>query len=243
MKIVALGDTHGRSIWKEITVKEMDADKIIFIGDYFDTHGGGYSGNRQLENFKDIIAFKKANPDKVTLLVGNHDFHYMKSAKETYSGYQQGYALEFQEELEAALKEDLMQMCYKHDDYFFSHAGLTKTWVEESFTQAPFDEVKPTLETIEQSVNDLFKYKPYYFRFNMGMNLDGSGDDICQTPIWVRPRSLMQDMYEGVKCVVGHTTVKQLGLNPDDTKLILIDSLGTTQEYLVIENGVPRVAK
>jgi predicted phosphodiesterase len=45
MKLIALGDTHGRSKWKEIVEKENDADKIIFIGDYFDAKDGGYSAN------------------------------------------------------------------------------------------------------------------------------------------------------------------------------------------------------
>lgn len=37
MKLIALGDTHGRTDWKEI-VAETEFDKVIFIGDYFDTH-------------------------------------------------------------------------------------------------------------------------------------------------------------------------------------------------------------
>lgn len=245
MKIVALGDTHGRSTWQSIVAQEeKTADKIIFIGDYFDTHSGGYhSANRQIENFKDIVAYKKANPDKVVLLFGNHDFHYLKAAKEEYSGYQHRYAFDIQQVIEEALAEDLMQMCFKHDDYFFSHAGLTKTWVEDSFVAEPWETEKPTLENIEQAVNDLFKYKPYYFRFNMGANFSNTGDDICQTPIWVRPISLMRDMFEGIKCVVGHTTVKHMDLSDKFPNLILIDALGTSQEYLVIEDGVAKIAK
>lgn len=243
MKIIALGDTHGRSIWKEITAKENDADKIIFIGDYFDSHSNGYSGNRQIENFKDIIAFKKANMDKVILLIGNHDFHYMKAAQETYSGYQHGYALEIRLLLEEALADDLLQMCYKHGNFFFSHAGLTNTWVEESFVSQPFEIGSVTIDNIEESVNDLFRYKPNYFRFNMGANLSQTGDDICQSPIWVRPASLMKDIFDGLRCVVGHTTVRQLGLNYQLPKVILIDCLGTSQEYLAIEDGTPIAVK
>ena len=44
MKTITIGDTHGRSKWKNIVEKEKDADKIIFIGDYFDAKDG-YSGN------------------------------------------------------------------------------------------------------------------------------------------------------------------------------------------------------
>jgi len=37
MRIIALGDTHGRTDWKQITARER-FDKVVFIGDYFDTH-------------------------------------------------------------------------------------------------------------------------------------------------------------------------------------------------------------
>lgn len=36
MKIVALGDTHGRLNWKVIVTKENESDKIIFIGELSD---------------------------------------------------------------------------------------------------------------------------------------------------------------------------------------------------------------
>jgi predicted phosphodiesterase len=36
MKIIALGDTHGRTMWKDIVAKESDADKIVFNGDLSD---------------------------------------------------------------------------------------------------------------------------------------------------------------------------------------------------------------
>ena len=76
---------------------------------------------------------------------------------------------------------------------------------------------------------------------NVGDNMDMSGDDITQSPIWVRPHSLAIDMVDGIRCVVGHTQVKQLGLNEKFPNLILIDCLGFTDEYLVITDGVASV--
>ncbi|MFM7767039.1 MAG: hypothetical protein ACKO9S_04160 [Bacteroidota bacterium] len=35
-KIVAIGDIPGRDVWKKIVKSHQDADRIIFIGDYFD---------------------------------------------------------------------------------------------------------------------------------------------------------------------------------------------------------------
>ena len=68
MRIVAIGDTHGRSKWKEIVEREKDADKIVFIGDYFDAKDGGYSANRQIVNFNEIVEYKKDNPDIKSIL-------------------------------------------------------------------------------------------------------------------------------------------------------------------------------
>ena len=44
MKTIAIGDTHGRSQWKDIVKKEKDVDKIIFIGDYFLEKDTNYPG-------------------------------------------------------------------------------------------------------------------------------------------------------------------------------------------------------
>jgi predicted phosphodiesterase len=37
MKIVAIGDIHGRDYWKQIIEQEQDADVFVFVGDYFDS--------------------------------------------------------------------------------------------------------------------------------------------------------------------------------------------------------------
>ena len=63
-KIIAIGDIHGRDIWEQIIEKEKSADKIIFIGDYFDTLLP-ISSDLQIINFEKIISFKKENKDKV----------------------------------------------------------------------------------------------------------------------------------------------------------------------------------
>ena len=228
MKIIALGDTHGRVIWKDIVAKELESsDKIIFIGDYFDTRDNGISGNKQIVNFKELLQLKRDNPDKVVLLFGNHDFHYLRGVGETYSGYQAGYAIDIGAAINDAIAEGIMQMCYRIDKYVFTHAGVTKTWCLDN-------EIDVT--NLETSINDLFKYKPLSFKFTMGDNYSQTGNDVCQSPIWVRPVSLLRDMVDDITCVVGHTTVNEIGISD---KLILIDTLGITGDYLTIIDGVP----
>ena len=236
MRIITCGDTHGRVKWKEIVAKEASADKIIFIGDYFDTHSKGVSGNKQIVNFKEILEFKKANPPQVVLLIGNHDFHYIRGIGETYSGYQAGYALEIGELVEGAIKDGHMQMCYLQDGYLFSHAGLTKTWyglVTGNYTPVVDD-------MLVQTINDILAYQPNRFIFRMGDNFSDTGNDVTQGPIWVRPYSLSKDKVDGVICVVGHTPTRNGITIVEESGIILTDCLGETDEYLVIEDGKAR---
>jgi metallophosphoesterase superfamily enzyme len=74
MKTVLIGDIHGHDSWKQIIEQEQDADRIIFVGDYFDSFT--IPGLIQCENFQDIIEFKKTSDKEVVLLVGNHDYNY-----------------------------------------------------------------------------------------------------------------------------------------------------------------------
>jgi len=229
-RVIVFGDTHGRSIWKQIVEKEKNADKIIFIGDYFDSFD--IKGDAQIQNFQDIIEFKKQNIDKVVLLMGNHDFHY-EPGGETYSGFQSGYQFMISSLLRT--NKDLLQMCYINENYLFTHAGVTKTWCKNILGNE-----NPNKNVLEQLINDMFEFQPKAFNFTPGQNRSPYGDDICQTPIWVRPDSLRKDCIEGYIQVVGHTHQNNLKIEPN---LILIDTLGSSEEYLVIENGKPDIGK
>lgn len=75
--------------------------------------------------------------------------------------------------------------------------------------------------------------------------LDPHGDNEEQSPIWIRPRSLMSANKNTIRTrfiqVVGHTQVKKLDIEGTmkaaGGRYYLIDCLGTTGEYLIIENG------
>jgi predicted MPP superfamily phosphohydrolase len=225
MTIIALGDTHGRPNWKTIIEKE-EFDKIVFVGDYFDSKEFILE-KQQKKNFEDIIAFKKTYPEKVTLLFGNHDFHYLPYIDEKYSSYQASAALEIGKMLEDALSENLIQMCFRSGGFLFTHAGVTKTWAEAN---------EIDLDNVEESINSLFIRNPSAFKFTIGINRSLIGDDISQTPIWVRPISLISDKIEGYTQVVGHTNLEQVSFSYGP---IFIDTLGTSGQYLKIVDQVP----
>jgi len=231
MKIIALGDIHGRSIWKRIA-QENNYDRLVFMGDYFDSKEG-INPEQQLQNFAEIIELKKLQPEKIILLIGNHDFHYFRFAPRNYSGYQMEASPLIQTALNSALDSNYLQISFIHSTFLFTHAGVTKTWLKNQKYDSTI--------LIDVFLQDLFLKKPLAFHFTSGHVLSKIGNETCQTPIWVRPKSLFLDALDGYTHVVGHTQRPSIFIAPN--KMILIDTLGISGEYLVVENDNVSIQK
>lgn len=230
-KIIAIGDTHGRNKWKDIVTKEHDTDRVIFLGDYFDSFNIPFE--EQMNNFLSILEYKRSMPDKVVLLLGNHEYHYLTSYSfDRYSGHQLQYAGKIEEILEQAIKEKLIKVAHMEDGYLCTHAGLTKTWMVNN------NIIGGTADLI----NLTFKKNPGAFKFTpYKTGLDNVGDSVTQSPIWVRPMALLSDLPEGLKQVVGHTHQPE-GINEDVSgHVFFIDTLDYRVEYLIINNGTPKI--
>lgn len=231
MKITAIGDIHGRDLWKKIIDKESDSDMFVFVGDYVDTHEN-INGFKQLENLKEILRFKRDNPEKVRLLIGNHDYHYFPKPIVWglyYSGFQGHMIPDFREYLSSAYNDGMIQPCYVHEDLLFVHAGVSKTWCQT------YDVDQSDLE---HSLDDLFYTKISAFDFQIDPDTDRGwsnpyGDNIFQSPLWIRPKSLLEDKIDGYRQIVGHTQMKSIGL---EASVKFIDTLEVGQ-YLIYENN------
>lgn len=223
MTTLVLGDTHGRDYWKQIVDKE-NFDRIVFIGDYFDSFD--ITGGKQVDNFLDIIEYKKTSGKEVILLVGNHDYHYMPGVQETYSGFQHTNCMIIARIIEQNF--DHLQMCYQYNNILMSHAGVTTNWLKNSAYEGEAN--------IADYINNLFYHHPFAFCFT---GYDPYGDDITQSPIWVRPKSLLKDAFKFGKLtqIVGHTGMKKI--DAYKYRYWFIDTLGTSKEYLKIEEVKP----
>ena len=140
MKTLIIGDIHGRRFWKRPVEKYINkVDKIVFLGDYFDAYqdeGIEYEWDIVLNNFNEIIELKRANPDKVVLLLGNHDMHYRNELFDEHTR-----STRFDHAHENRLRhifndenKNLFQICYITEvgkkKVIFSHAGITKFWLD-----------------------------------------------------------------------------------------------------------------
>ena len=229
MKTVILGDTHGRRHWEQIVIDEAP-DRIIFIGDYFDSYND-YTAAEQMSNFKQIINCKlmlESGQSEVIILIGNHDYHYMRGITEHYSGYQAGA----RPAIEQLLYENRqhMQMAYGMNGFIFSHAGVSYDWLQLH----GYDNESNLIDWI----NDMWKYKPKVFGFS---GRDPYGDSKISSPIWIRPYSLQQANRDTLRDqfiqVVGHTTQGKIDTEGKSTggRYYYIDTLGTSGQYMVLE--------
>jgi len=242
MKTVVIGDIHGRSNWKIAIYKEEPIDRVIFIGDYFDSFD--IPGVEQIDNFKQIIQYKENNPQiEVILLIGNHDYHYYPEiGYNNTSGYQSGIAPSITQVIDE--NRHHLQMAYGFRDYLFTHAGVSPKFMDQVFGADDWSK-----ESVVVDLNELFRYKPRAFEFN-GTN--PYGDNTYQTPIWIRPGSLMsvnKKHEKGLKKdyiqIVGHTVMKRLDLEGSDKftggRYYFIDTMETSGDYLIIEDGLLKV--
>ena len=138
--ILIIPDVHGRTFWKA-AMNPDNYEKVVFLGDYADPYEiEGITVSMALDNFKEIIALKQQYPDKVILLLGNHDLHY-------YSEYyrERAQSSRYSPMAAATLKRlfqdnrQLFQLVWETDlggsRYLFSHAGINQGWLKRNLEQ------------------------------------------------------------------------------------------------------------
>jgi len=209
----AIGDIHGRSFWKSYIKNEFR--NFYFTGDYFDSFDIPFAV--QYSNFTEIC--KEARADsRIKMCLGNHDYHYLRGVRDqVYSGFQD---LNWNK-IGAVLEEniDLMQIVYvTEDNFIISHAGVTSWFLKSIGGTKPED------------INSAFIKDRNILQFN---GYDMYGNDITQSPIWVRPGSLEQDHLPGYSQIVGHTPVRKISEFSfrDGKKLVLIDTNNIKSVY------------
>jgi hydrogenase maturation factor len=247
MKLVAIGDIHGRNIWKQIVAKEHDADEFVFVGDYFDSFT--VKGPDQINNFLDIIEFKKQSKVPAILLIGNHDHHYYPGVDDSgTSGYQTLLAPSIKYVVNE--NKQYLQAAYQVGEFVFTHAGLSSEWLDDSIEDWNADNVV-------EKVNELFQYQPGKIAYRSYKQVgdqvygaQGYGNEAFQGPIWIRPTALMntnkKTLRKKIIQVVGHTPQDNIDIEGKATggRYYFIDTLEYNQgQYLIVKDGIVSLGK
>ncbi len=226
MKIIAIGDIHGRNAWKKIDIGAFD--KVVFIGDYVDSRT--ISEQDIINNLKEIIALKKAMPDKIVLLLGNHDVHYLFYPDFPQNGFMKN-SQEALTELFVANK-DLFQVAYQVKNYLFTHAGVSKTWYGENIKYFGSNPI-----SLADILNDMYLDEKAREVLFQASHLRG-GKDPSGGIIWADKSETDDDYLFGYHQIVGHTKVSDIeryewkGL---ETSITYIDVLSASETFYEIE--------
>lgn len=221
MNILAIGDLHGKNLWYDIIdefCKYNELDKIVFIGDYLDSHY--INDNVQFTNLYNIIEFKKDNKDTVELLLGNHDVHYLyepdESVKHKASGFNEQMYFSYHTILND--HKDLFSIAYQYDNHLFTHAGLSRGWFNHSYKQSG------TYKNIAGSLNSEFLLG------NQNINdcsVIRGGKQKTGGPLWADKIETYKKPLEGIHQIMGHSSCKEIKtyLKSPDTSITYIDTL------------------
>lgn len=150
-KILIVPDVHGRKFWHKAKEMINSVDKVVFLGDYLDPYPWEcISRLDTIKEFEEIIKFKNDNPDKVVLLLGNHDCAY---CFDFGSASRYDYENEFEIKNLFSTNIGLFRLYFREGNYLFTHAGITRDWLRtylpeydiERFTTLTTKELVPFL--------------------------------------------------------------------------------------------------
>lgn len=213
-KIIAIGDVHGSTKWRDIVNGNKDS-RIVFWGDYLDPYGT-YDAGEILDNLIAIIDFKRNNMDSVVLLLGNHDLHYISSEAEPCTRFD----IHLADKAESLFMENirLFQYAYQMNNIIFTHAGISHRWFEKNFKGNISHNIADQLNNPDDEQIEAL--------FCVGEARGGESGRIGG--IFWADRFELKDPLHGFTQVVGHNRVQNITemAYTNDNKIIFCDCLG-----------------
>ena len=205
MRYVIIPDVHGRSFWRK-AVAEAGEAQIVFLGDYLDPYPEeGIGRGTAWDGFMEIVALKRAHPERITLLLGNHDLAYVQSAI-AGARFDRRNARRnrtfFYENL--ALFEMTVSIEASGKNYLLSHAGVLPGWVRANVR------LLGDCCDIGTRLNKLLHDNANRFAFMMSLadvSEARGGTDSYGSPVWADVSEHATDHYEikDTYQVFGHT--------------------------------------
>lgn len=223
MKIASIADIHGRDFWKELDHEKYD--KVVFNGDYLDSYF--YEDDKILSNFEEIIEFKKAYPDKVVLLLGNHDIPYRYSYQEYPCS---GHRPEMYDALHQlfVFNHERFQVAFQVKNYIWTHAGIGQFWFQKNRERIEAVMLEFTTD-IAGALNIIMKSLDREILFWCG-KMRG-GDDPHGGIVWADRRETKDWYLEDHHQIVGHTPINVITrYGNEEGSITYTDVLGKVAE-------------
>lgn len=212
--ILVCGDIHGRKFWKKPCENIEPYDKVIFLGDYLDPYDFEHiSVPEAIDNFEEIIDFKKKNNDKVILLIGNHDCSYAFKDYFNLSSYHCRHSSMFHKTISGIFEKnkDLFQLAYAYNDILFTHAGVESGWLD-NVVKCDKTDINDIADTLNSLIKDSDGIKKLFC-----ITDQRGGRDRFGSCVWTDVHDIMWDVnrlhypettlrpIHKIKQVFGHT--------------------------------------
>lgn len=258
MKVLTIGDIHGRTAWKDfadipnlLSADENTAgtlsfvpeyDKYIFAGDYTDSFD--VEDRDILMNLLHIIRFKRLYPNHVILLWGNHDVsYYINQPWLPLRYWCSGFRGTMHHDLYTIFNEsyNYFQLSFQIDKYIWTHAGIHDGWYRHRFLPAlkDFDNFGFKLDTLSDKLNFAFDRKMECI-FDVDPLRGGTGTKVGG-PLWLHKSFAIHKPLTGYHQITGHNPVRDIEtIVMKNRSITLCDCLGDIDKFYtlnIIEHG------
>lgn len=206
-KVIIIPDVHGRKFWRT-AMSWADNTPIVFLGDYLDPYWDeGIDAEEAYEQLDEIINFKKTYPETVTLLLGNHDLHYLSSQ---IGGCRYDWRHAYQNKALLWSNLELFDIAHAIESngrqFLFTHAGVLREWYKEHYNYTG----EETATDISSRLNEQF-HNSISQSASMIALADISpkrgGTHVCGSPVWAdvaeHNRSIAE--FENIYQIFGHS--------------------------------------
>lgn len=206
--MIIIPDVHGRDFWKKPVEEFLGKEHILFLGDYPDPYDDEpITGADALTQFEQIVWLKEKHPDSVTLLLGNHDIHYLT---EKGRGGRYDYIRASQIKSLILDHSGLFQLAHTAEiggkKFLFSHAGILAGWLD--YNKEYLDAATP--DSIVSVLNGMWVHRssrPVLFSILADVPASRWGRAVYGSPTWSDVDDMRTDAPElpGYYQVFGHS--------------------------------------
>jgi len=234
-RILVISDIHQESGKASEIIKKEDADEVVILGDFFDTH----TKTSKIDLFNTCKFFLKCfEKENYHILWGNHDLHYFHPNRYTIcSGYSSDSQIIINELLEP-LKKHLskkIKWYIQIDDFICTHAGLSSFHICPNLN---LEKISEWLDEEAETAKIKLQINDSHWFYGAGKARRGKLEK--GGIVWLDFNYEFEPI-NGLKQIMGHTFEKiirpdysEKSSNPNDWRNICIDC--NLNQYLIIDN-------
>lgn len=234
--ILIIPDVHGRTFWRE-AVEKYPQLPTIFLGDYLDPFPNEKILPMQaLAEFEQILQFKRENSDRVTLLLGNHDIHYLIAGKcagrKDVKNHVRIRDL-FRQHLQDFQLCKLVSLNGKQ--FLFSHAGIIRGWFSRYFPEVNLENTEEIAAVLNAQLQTDERFMKFMREGLADISLYRGGKQLYGSMVWA---DMEEHQAEGshlpkVYQIFGHT--QQYA---DPVIQACFANLDCRKAFLLLEDGI-----